>query len=102
GGNDSQGNYNYGATGSVLFPEDILLRGAGAVQMFLDGKYNKDDGRPWDIGNPNSNYGDQKQDQSDISGGIRFGKWWPWKLPTHVVQRFFSQLYAYRHAKENR
>jgi RHS repeat-associated protein len=64
GGTEPQGNINYGATGSLLFPLDVLLRGAGAVQ---------DRPAPDIKGNwydpPPSNYGDQAADIPFIKQG---------------------------------
>lgn len=68
GGTEEIGNFNYGATGSVLFYRNILERAAGLIQL-LTLPSASDGGSP--IGRwP---YGDQKQDQYDIAAGISAG-----------------------------
>jgi len=67
GGTDAMGNFNYGATGSLFFPDELLLRAAGAVQgpnpenqgHFLD-----------DVDDGPTSFGDQPQDQQNIIEGI--------------------------------
>jgi hypothetical protein len=67
GGTDDQGNFNYGATGSVLFPRQIVLRGAGLVQ----GPNPENRGNWYDAQNESkSSYGDQPRDQRAIKDGI--------------------------------
>jgi len=69
-GYDFPGNYNYGATGSALLPENVLLRGAGAAQMFLQPGYDPKNGVPWG----SWPYGDDPIDSADISAGYAYGK----------------------------
>jgi hypothetical protein len=65
GGTQSMGNINYGATGRLLFPLDILRRGAGAVQ----------DSREAGSGSPldfrESDYGDDPADIPDLVQGAK-------------------------------
>ena len=68
GGTEAVGNFNYGATGAVLFDSSTLLRAAGAVQL-ITLPAASDGGNPF--GSPP--YGDQIQDQRDISAGISGG-----------------------------
>jgi hypothetical protein len=65
GGTEEIGNFNYGATGAVLFGSNILLRAAGAIQLITLPSAS-DGGNPF--GSPP--YGDQVQDQRDISAGF--------------------------------
>jgi len=69
GGNQQQGNYNYGATGAQLFPRGVLLRAAGAKQM-QDKTHKKEFGYPWG----SAPYGDDPADQEDIKAGIACGQ----------------------------
>jgi RHS repeat-associated protein len=63
GGSQQLGNLNYGATGILVFPLDILRRGAGAVQD----PNSKGPGH-WTDRAP-SNYGDQRADIPAIQRG---------------------------------
>ncbi|HEY0112392.1 MAG TPA: hypothetical protein VGB59_04490 [Allosphingosinicella sp.] len=63
GGSQQLGNLNYGATGSLLLPLNVLLRGAGAVQdPATAGKGHRTDLGP-------SDYGDQLADIPAIKQG---------------------------------
>lgn len=69
-GIDAPGNFNYGATGSAFLPEEALLRAGGAAQMFLQNKYNPENGVPrgsWP-------YGDFPDDSKNISAGYAYGR----------------------------
>ena len=68
GGTETEGNFNYGATGSVMFSPRTLLSAAGAVQLVTNPSVS-DGGVPF-ISPP---YGDQIQDQNDIKAGIAAG-----------------------------
>ena len=68
GGSEEIGNFNYGATGSIMFNAGTLLRAAGAVQLVTLPSAS-DGGSP--IGGPP--YGDQVRDQNDILAGIGGG-----------------------------
>jgi hypothetical protein len=68
GGTEEFGNFNYGATGEVLFHRNILKRAAGLVQL-LTLPSASEGGSP--IGR--APYGDQVQDQKGISAGISAG-----------------------------
>jgi len=68
GGSETIGNFNYGATGSVLLDTSTLLRAAGVVQLITLPSAS-DGGNPF--GTPP--YGDQIRDQSDILAGITGG-----------------------------
>jgi len=71
GGDDFQGNYNYGATGAALFPEEALLRAGGAAQMLFGlGRYKRKNGLPWG----KWPYGDDPIDSTNISAGYAYGK----------------------------
>jgi hypothetical protein len=64
---DEFGNFNFGATGSVLWPEETLLRGAGALKAAVTGgKY----GWPWG----RYPYGNQPEKQEAIKRGIQYAK----------------------------
>jgi hypothetical protein len=65
GGTPPMGNVNYGATGSLLFPLDILRRGAGAVQDAQE----KGSGSPLDLSE--SNYRDDPADVPYIIQGAK-------------------------------
>lgn len=67
------GNFHFGITGAAfgLFPDQILLRGAGAYQMY-SGTSDSTYGKPWDLGP--SCYGDDCRDQDMIKRGIEYYK----------------------------
>jgi len=69
-GRDAKGNFNYGATGSVFFPEEVLLRAGGAAQMLLQSGYDSKNGRPWG----DWPYGDDPNDSRNISAGYTYGR----------------------------
>ena len=65
GAYDAFGNFNFGATGSVLWNEDTLLRGAGALKALESGgKF----GVPW----KGPNYGNQSDKNDEIRKGIQY------------------------------
>jgi Bacterial toxin 44 len=68
GGTERNGNFNFGATGSLLFDSRTLLSGAGVVQL-LTLPSASDGGVPF-VSPP---YGDQIKDQNDIKAGIAAG-----------------------------
>ncbi|NVZ51565.1 bacteriocin [Pseudomonas sp. B6002] len=62
------GNFNYGATGTVLgIPEHVLLRAAGAAQTFAE--TTKPEYGSWWGGEP---FGDDPRDQYWIRRGIEY------------------------------
>ncbi|WP_318664274.1 polymorphic toxin type 44 domain-containing protein [Treponema sp.] len=61
------GNFNFGATGAVLFPDGILKRGAGWAQSRA-GTSKKEWGT-WFLFSP---YGDDPRDQVQIQNGIDY------------------------------
>ena len=61
------GNFNFGVTGSVLFPSQILKRGAGWAQSRA-GTSKKEWGK-WFLLPP---YGDDPRDQEQIQKGIEY------------------------------
>jgi hypothetical protein len=65
GGTESEGNFNFGATGRIFFDPETLLRAAGLVQQLM-APDSSDGGSPF--GRPP--YGDQIVDQNDIKDGI--------------------------------
>ena len=68
GGSDEMGNFNYGATGSVLFGTELLQRAAGGFQLMSDPS-RSDGGTPL-TGFP---FGDQFLDQQAIIDGANAG-----------------------------
>lgn len=77
-GGDRPGNLNYGASGSVLFPEQVLTRAAGLVQMIQHGldparhPYHPQWGNP--ITGRGDHVGDDPRDTRDIRRGAPMGK----------------------------
>jgi hypothetical protein len=65
GGTQAQGNVNYGATGSLILPLDVLKRGAGAVQDAAEAGT----GSPLDLSA--SDYGDDPSDVPFIVMGAK-------------------------------
>lgn len=64
---DTFGNFNFGATGSVFWDQDTLLRGAGALKMITSrGKF----GTPW----TSPDYGNQPEKNEQIKQGIQYYK----------------------------
>ena len=61
------GNFNYGATGSTLFPKFVLRRGAGYAQNRAG--TSKESWGKWYQGKP---YGDDPKDQDAINKGINY------------------------------
>jgi hypothetical protein len=68
GGNEPQGNFNFRATGSILFSDYALGNGAGFAQKYL-GDSSKSEGILF-IKAP---YGDQPSDVPDVTAGIDGG-----------------------------
>jgi RHS repeat-associated protein len=69
------GNFNFGATGTAMgYPEEALLRSAGAYQVYRalrGGAYDPRWGTPIDLDGP---FGDDPSDQAQIREGIRYAR----------------------------